>query len=58
MILFVYAAVFVTLLILKLHGARFSWWWVWTPLLIPVGALTIGILSMVGLGLLASSGNL
>ena len=55
MILFAYAAVFVALLILKLRGAQFSWWWVWAPLLVPVGALTIGILSMVGLGLLASS---
>jgi len=55
MILFLYAAAFVVLLILKLGGAQFSWWWVSAPLLVPLGALTIGLLSMVGLGLMAGS---
>ncbi|MBS1996996.1 MAG: hypothetical protein JSS86_11820 [Cyanobacteria bacterium SZAS LIN-2] len=55
MILFLYTAVFIVLLILKLRGWRFSWWWVSAPLLIPLGALTLGLLSMVGLGLMAGS---
>lgn len=48
--LYLYLAIVLVLVILKLFGARFSWWWVALPILAPAFFLFVGLLAMVALG--------